>query len=320
MLRINKILVPDDFSDHSETALGFALDLASRHGAEVHVMYAQVLHGEPFEPSTYPAAHNERVREEMKKRVMRQAEFRRQAESLDLQALAITYEVTQDVAPAPAILRYADEHDIDLIVMGTHGRRGLRRLFLGSVAEEVVQTAKCPVLTIGSATGKKPSLPVRSILAPTDFSHHALVALRHARELADYYDAHLDVVHVIEETVYPAFYNLTAYSIYDTQPDLEEQARKQLRKMYREVFGPEKNVDFHVLTGHAAQSITEFAREQGHDMIVMATHGLTGLAHLFIGSVAEKVVRTAPCPVFTVKSLGKSLLEDGEPEMAEMES
>ena len=285
MLRINKILVPDDFSDHSETALGFALDLASRHGAEVHVMYAQVLHGEPFEPSTYPAAHNERVREEMKKRVMRQAEFMRQAESLDLQALAITYEVTQDVAPAPAILRYADEHDIDLIVMGTHGRRGLR-----------------------------------SILAPTDFSHHALVALRHARELADYYDAHLDVVHVIEETVYPAFYNLTAYSIYDTQPDLEEQARKQLRKMYREVFGPEKNVDFHVLTGHAAQSITEFAREQGHDMIVMATHGLTGLAHLFIGSVAEKVVRTAPCPVFTVKSLGKSLLEDGEPEMAEMES
>ncbi len=315
MLRINKILVAEDFSECSDAALGFALDLAQRHGAEVHALYAQVLYGDPFAPSTYPARHNERVLQEMKKRVNAQAEA---VGSVDPEALEVKYTVMRDVAAAPAILRYAEEHDVDLVVMGTHGKRGLRRLLLGSVAEEVVQMAKCPVLTIsGGGEGKPPSPTIRSIVAPTDFSQHALVALRYARELADFYDARLDVVHVVEEAVYPAFYNVTAYSIYDTKPDLEEQAEKQLKKLYEDTFGPPKDVGFHVLTGHAAQAITDFARERERSMIVMATHGLTGLAHLFIGSVAEKVVRTASCPVFTVKSLGKSLLEDGEPAMAE---
>ncbi len=318
MLRINKVLVPEDFSECSDTALGFALDLVKRHGAELHVLYAQVMHGDPFAPSTFPAKHNERVRQELKKRVTAQAEA---LGDVDPEALTIAYVVKDDVAAAPAILGYAEEHDVDLIVMGTHGKRGLRRLFLGSVAEEVVQVAKCPVLTIGgNGEGKPPTLPIRSIVAPTDFSQHALVALRYARELADFYHAHLDLVHVVEEAVYPAFYNVTAYSIYDTEPDLEEQAEKYLKKLYENTIGPPKDVDFHVLTGHAAPAISDFAREHESSMIVMATHGLTGLAHLFIGSVAEKVVRTAPCPVFTVKSLGKSLLEDGEPAMAETAS
>ncbi|WP_457652950.1 universal stress protein [Rhodocaloribacter sp.] len=318
MLRINKILAAEDFSECSDAALGFALDLAQRHGAEVHVLYAQVHHGDPFAPPAYPARHNERVRQEMEKRVKAQAET---LGSVDLGALEVAYAVIRDVAAAPAILGYAEEHDVDLIVMGTHGKRGLRRLILGSVAEEVVQLAKCPVLTIGSGQeGKPPTLPIRSIVAPTDFSQHALVALRYARELADFYHAHLDIVHVVEEAVYPAFYNVTAYSIYDTEPDLEEQAGKHLKKLYQNTIGPPKDVDFHVLTGHAAPAITNFVREHESSMIVMATHGLTGLAHLFIGSVAEKVVRTAPCPVFTVKSLGKSLLEDGEPAMAEAAS
>ena len=318
MLRINKILAAEDFSECSDAALGFALDLAQRHGAEVHVLYAQVMHGDPFAPSTFPAKHNERVRQELEKRVKAQAEV---LGDVDPEALTIAYVVKDDVAAAPAILGYAEAHDVDLIVMGTHGKRGLRRLILGSVAEEVVQLAECPVLTIGSGQeGKPPAPTIGSIVAPTDFSQHALVALRYARELADFYHAHLDIVHVVEEAVYPAFYNVTAYSIYDTKPDLEEQAEKHLKKLYENTIGPPKDVAFHVLTGHAAPAITAFAREHESSMIVMATHGLTGLAHLFIGSVAEKVVRTAQCPVFTVKSLGKSLLEDGEPAMAEAAS
>jgi nucleotide-binding universal stress UspA family protein len=219
--------------------------------------------------------------------------------------------VVRDIAAAPAIVTYAQEQDIDLIVMGTHGRRGIRRLLLGSTAEEVVRTAPCPVLTTRPPETPAAALDgINAILVPVDFSRHARTALRHAKALAALYHTRLDLLHVIEEQMHPAFYNTGVWSIYDVVPNIEGKALEELETFYEETKGPRIDAAYHVRHGQAAHEIAVFAREQDSDLVVMATHGLRGLEHFLLGSVAEKVVRRSPVPVFTVKAFGKTLVPD----------
>jgi nucleotide-binding universal stress UspA family protein len=186
----------------------------------------------------------------------------------------------------------------------------LRRLLLGSVAEEVVRLAPCPVLTVRGHEDDEGTAfkEVTTLLVPTDFSSHAGLALVHARELAALYDASIDLLHVIEEQLHPAFYNVGVTSIYDLQPDIEEKAARELKRFFEKADGPAVPVAYHVGHGHAAREIVTFATENRTSLVVMATHGLRGLEHFLLGSVADKVVRRAPAPVFTLKSFGKSLL------------
>jgi nucleotide-binding universal stress UspA family protein len=214
---------------------------------------------------------------------------------------SIVYCVLRDFAAAPSILHYADDYAIDLIVMGTHGRRGLPRKLMGSTAEEVVRLARRPVLTVREHVQTQPlASTVRSILVPIDFSPHATEALREAAEWADFFDARLDLVHVVEETLHPAFYNTGVFSIYDTRPDLEASVLEHLKRRYDEVAGSAGPARFTVRRGHAVHEILEAARELGSDLIVLGTHGLTGLDRAIMGSVSERVVRQAPTPVLTI--------------------
>ncbi|MDX1545737.1 MAG: universal stress protein [Rhodothermales bacterium] len=294
MLTIKRILVPRDFSACSEYALMQGLDLAQRHGAELHVLYAEVLYADAYAPTPRQASD---------------AALRgRLGESLG-DAVPVRRAVVRDVAAAPAIVSYAAEHEIDLIVMGTHGRRGVPRLLLGSTAEEVVRTAPCPVLTVRGKGGE--AMPFGSILVPVDFSEHARMALRHARVLAATLGARLDLLHVVEDQLHPAFYSFTVHSLYDLRPDIDERAQEELEAFFEATDGPDVDAAFHVRRGHAAREIVAFAGEAHDRLIVMATHGLRGLDHFLMGSVAERVVRRAPCPVLTLKSFGTSLL--GEP-------
>src|SRR5690606_8769829 len=220
----------------------------------------------------------------------------------------VVREVVRGMAVAPALLRYAEEHDVDLVVMGTHGRRGIERAVIGSVAEEVVRHAACPVLTVRQRKEPPGEGRVTSVLVPVDFSSHSREALRYARELAASYEAGLTLLHVVEETLHPAFYGPALRSIYDAIPDIEDQAVPELERFFGETEGADVAARFVARPGRAASAIADHAEEEGHDLIVMATHGRTGVERFLMGSVAEKVVRRAPCPVFTVKSFGKSLL------------
>ena len=314
MIKIEKILVAKDFSESAEAALHFAIALAVRYGAALHVLYAQVIHGDAFDAPIYPAGHTERIRAKMKEVA---AQMVKKHKDADLDRLAVENVIVRDVAAGPAIVRYATEHEIDLIVMGTHGNRGLRHFLIGSVAEEVVRLAPCPVLTVRAR--EEAVVEVQgstSILVPVDFSRHALEAVRYAREVADTLGGRVDLLHVIEEALHPAFYNTGAFSIYDIQPNLKEHAVLHLERLFEEAGGPAVEVRFLVRSGQASHEVVAYAEEAESSMILMSTHGLSGLAHFFIGSVAERVVRTAPCPVFTIKSFGRSLLPDRAEEEA----
>lgn len=311
MLQIHKILVPCDFSAGFDYALRYALDIASHTRAEVHLLYAEVLF-EPFADVSASASPTDKIREKLK-----QSTEPYKGVAYDPKQVAITYAVERGIAAAPAILTYASEHDIDMIVMGTHGRRGLRRMAMGSVAEEVVRMAPCPVLTVhlpkqeeDGAWKPKTAPAITSLLVPVDFSKHSRLALRYAKELGALLQARLELLHVIEETLHPAFYGPTVQSIYDVQPDIEKRARQHLSDLFDEVGGPQVEYLLKVMPGRATYDIVAYAEERKIGLIVMPTHGRTGLDHFFMGSVAEKVVRRANRPVFTVKCFGKNLLPD----------
>ena len=304
MLNVNRILLARDFSHVSDQALRYAVDLAQRVGATLHLLYADVLHEDPFGSDT--AGSGGSLEAQIRERLVLDADDAPLAEQHpDLQTVTA---VQRDVAAAPAILSYADDEDVDLIVMGTHGRRGVRRLLLGSVAEEVVRRADRPVLTVRQ-DGEDGLPAVQRLLVPIDFSDYARDALRHAVELARLYDARLDLLHVVEENLHPAFYVGGVQSIYDVQPDIDEKAKERMQTMLDEIAGArDVSAELHVATGRAARKITRFAEREGSDLVVMSTHGLTGLEHFMMGSVAEKVVRHVTAPVLTVKAFGRSLL------------
>ena len=150
-------------------------------------------------------------------------------------------------------------------------------------------------------------LTIHRILVPVDFSACSRQALDVAVELARTFSARLDVLHVFEEPAFPSFYGTGALALYGKVPDLEVESRKALKKLSRSIQTPGLELETHLRTGPAADEITRFAAERDVDLIVIATHGLRGLQHVLLGSVAERVVREAPCPVFVVKSHGKPI-------------
>lgn len=299
MTSLNTILVARDFSSISDQALHAAADLAERTGATLHVLFAEVLHESALgirddgpDPDT-----------EARLRTDAEGNAVEEGRTVDVQTA-----IRRDVAAAPAILSYASDIDADVIVMGTHGRRGVRRMLLGSVAEEVVRRADRSVLTVRGTEDARVPTDVSRILVPVDFSDFSRDGLRVGRHWANLYGAALDVVHVIEETLPPAYYVGGVRSIDDVEPDVETKARAALREFANTTEGPEVDLDVHVRRGRAVEEIASLAEQV--DLVIAPTHGQTGLERFFLGSVTEKVIRHVTCPVLTVKSFGKPLLPE----------
>ena len=307
MMRIRRILYPTDFSATATQALKHALFLAEQFEAELHMLHAIILHeSDPRDPDRHFPEPSEILNQLFEIADSEMAEIVRKNEA---KTFSLVEAKVRGYSAGEVILRYTDEHDIDLVVMGTHGRRGPARLFLGSVAEEVVRHAPCPVLTLREEKAPQAIEAVERILVPVDFSPYSQEALSYGKEVAALYGAGLQVLHTIEEPAYPYFYTPGGtYSPVEQLEALREKAEEALDKMLSETPGPEVPAERFVATGRPASEIARFAEERGSDMVVIATHGLTGLERLLVGSTAEQVVRLAHCPVFTVKSFGKSLI------------
>ncbi|MCW8811620.1 MAG: universal stress protein [Ignavibacteriaceae bacterium] len=307
MLQLQKILFPTDFSRCADQALAHAVFLAEKYDAEIHVLHVVTLFkDQPGIISNEITETEETIRklEDIAEKQLNKVVDLKGSD--DMKIIAAT---KREVSAAPAILEYASDNNIDLIVMGTHGRRGLGHLLLGSAAEEVVRLAVCPVFTIRELKEPKPVMQVNNILVPVDFSNYSKSALAYASKIAQSYKAQLQVLHIIEETMHPAFSLSGKSSIFDLVPGIKDDSRKRAEKMLKEVVSDDIKSNVYVKGGRAASDIINFAKENSTDLIVIATHGLTGLEHMLLGSVTEKVVRMAHCPVFTVKAFGKSLLK-----------
>jgi nucleotide-binding universal stress UspA family protein len=146
-------------------------------------------------------------------------------------------------------------------------------------------------------------LPVKTILFPTDFSANARYAMDHVRDFARAFNARVHLLHVVETTLQAADLSWSVAA-----PEMDEKMRKgateRLQALAAELELPETTVQIAVAKGHPSLEISRYAEQNGVDLIIMATHGHTGLSHFLLGSVTERVVRKAPCPVLTVRSRG----------------
>ena len=305
MLTIRRLLFPTDFSEGAALAFPQAAALAAWHDAELHIL--NVKEGGASPEESLPASLD----------VLREwlgyASDAGPTDELDLEALSIVQnQVDADSAPE-RIVDYAEAEGIDLVVMSTHGRRGVQRMLLGSVTEEVVRKVPCPVLAVRSDGEKAPAPTVRRILVPVDFSDASKTAVRHANALAQTYGADVDLLHVVEQVVYPSAYGVDP-AYFPTQEVLTR-VERTLGEMAREDLG-RNQVQVSAVVGYAPTSILRHAEENDIDLIVIATHGRSGLDRMLLGSVAERVLRRAPTPVFIVKPERASLVPPPESEAA----
>lgn len=145
------------------------------------------------------------------------------------------------------------------------------------------------------------------ILVPVDFSEHSRKSLRYARPFAEQFGAQITLLHVIEPVVLPTDFGYVPATPVELDEHRMEDARRQLQGLIREL-GATVPIDFVVRLGRAWKEIVDAAKSQNMDLLIIATHGYTGLKYALLGSVAEKIIRHAPCPVLVVRSDEKDFL------------
>ncbi len=301
MLHVHRILHPTDFSPCSDHALVQAVRLARHFGAELHVLHVTAPGGPPPAWSELPAPGEGPPLP---------AEPVEAAWPATVEALApgrVVKARRQAAAPAAAILEYAAEQEIDLVVMGTHGRRGLDRMLIGSVAEQVVREAQAPVMTVHAGDDLPDPGAAGRILVGIDLGPSSRHTLRYARELALAQGASLEVLYVYDEG---SMAYLSGYEPMILMPDTQAKIaaiQEALKALVTEVVGEGKPVDVHIRPGDAAHTLAHHAAERGCAMLVVGSHGHTDLRSRLLGSVAEKVVRMGHVPVCTVRRTPRTL-------------
>lgn len=300
MFTINTILHPTDFSDCANEAFAHALRMARRHKATLHLLNVAPSLGEDPVRSAYSIGAGENTiykkMEDRAQELMKALISEHGAE--DLKDTVRVHD--RGIAPGPVINSYAQEHDVDLIVMGTHGRRGVERFVLGSVAEEVVRQAPCSVMTVRRTTDSAQPPTIDRMLVPVDLSEYTVPLFRAALNVASTYSARIDLLHIVEPLPFPVPL-VGAVTIHDLVPDPAEQSTSQLTKLAESITHEGVNVTPHVEEGHAAATIVEQAEALDSDLIMIASHGLSGVERFLLGSVTARVVRRAHCPVLVAR-------------------
>lgn len=199
------------------------------------------------------------------------------------------------------ILVQANLLHADLVVMGTHGRSGFERLFLGSTAEKVLRKARCPVMTVPpgapDAMPRGPA-PFKRVLCAVDFSASSTVALRYALSLAQENRGSLTLIHAIEAL--PLYYDFTPPAVVDLDAWSAE-ARRRLRDMVPESTRASCSITHVVRLGKPYRQILEMASELQADLIVLGVQGRGAADLFFFGSTTHHILREATCAVLTLR-------------------
>ena len=290
----DRILVPTSGVDEPTPATERAIDLAERCGAAIHAIYVLESGRIPIQDgSQYVLDELAGVGEVALERV----EERARAAGVE------TVETTKaEGVPHSEILSYVDEADVDLVVMGTHGRKGLDRYLLGSVTEKVVRASPVPVLSIKRGDGSPGPIEYSDVLIPTDGSEGAEAAVDHGVAFAETVDADVHGLYVID--VRATVPNVDAGSQTEVRDLLEAEGDRATDYVDTQARNAGLEVSTAVVQGTPYAQIREYVVEHDVDLIAMGTHGRTGLERYLLGSVAEKVVRTADVPVLTVRLEG----------------
>ena len=302
---IQRILFPTDFSACAEGAYRHAAWLADRFCAELHVLH--VVEDESAPVREWPeAAGTGHVRISLAD-VCEDLGLPLPPPAHDYDPYDLIEVVEVEVVGRKAsesILDYVHDEEIDVVVVGTHGRQGWRRGMLGSVAEEVARRAPCPVLTVRplDAPGEGAWPPSRVLLAVDTVGDgfdegDASSAAWWAARFAVAYHAPLEIVHVTS----PGVAALGGAEESERVRTLARGALDALADTLRRETDSDLPVTATVRTGDPADSVRAVAEEARTHLLVVGTHGRSGPGRTLLGSVAEDLVRTAPCPVLVAR-------------------
>jgi nucleotide-binding universal stress UspA family protein len=292
---ITRIVVAIDFSPEADLALDHAVAIAARHGAALTIVYADANHGGDAAGLTIGGA---RIAELAELAAEIATEERAELERRVAAAAAAgidTDGVIRQGAPDEVIAGVADDLGAELTVIGTHGRTGVKRFFLGSVAERLIKRTPQSSLVVRGAPVAGGAF--RRVLVATDFSDAALAALRIAITLAAP-DATFDVIHAWQYPIgtwgrlaerMPAFGAIRDAIVSGAQAQADALAARAA------TFG--RAIQVELIQGAAAATIHERAEAGRHDLIAVGTHGHQGVRRVLVGSVAEAVVRHAGASV-----------------------
>lgn len=290
-IALKSMLFATDFSPHSDLAMPYAAAIARHYGAKLYG--AHVVSSEDYlftAPDLWPA-HMEQEKQLQREVVQR----------IDRSLGAIPHEALFGVGDVWSVIsRFLEEHSIDLLVVGTHGRTGTRKLLVGSIAEKLFRQAACPVLSVGpNVAGKSESqIEFRRILFATDFGQQSLAALPYALSFAEEDQSELVLLHVVTQP--PAGIS----NVEEVKASLKQRLEALVPPEAESWCRPISAVEFGPQFARPAERIVDVARERAVDLIVLgvrstssAINTVTHLTH----TTAQHVLAHAPCPVLTVR-------------------
>jgi nucleotide-binding universal stress UspA family protein len=291
MIHIDHVLCPVDFSDASQRALDHAAALAHWYEARL-----TVLNVFPVMPvmDVPPLVLDEKTRDEITGQL-------RQFTAVVPSTIPLELRVEQADSIHEAIRDAVSSRGVDLLVMGSHGRSGFKRLLLGSVAERVIRHASCPTMIVPPhAHDVVPEGPVRyrTILCPVDFSQQSIHAVEYALNLAEEADAELCVLHVLPPLTAELHELETSFA--DLRSQIEGDRLRRLSELIPADAGTYCTVHTALRQGAVHREILTAAAEPPADLIVMGARGRGALDAAIFGSNTARVVRAACCPVLVI--------------------
>jgi nucleotide-binding universal stress UspA family protein len=297
---IRTILCPTDFSDASRHAFEHAASIAGHHRARLVALHA--VSPAPVLVAGYAPMAGAYVTPDVVGSEVQQARAQALEETRLARAAGLETEtLVKTGSTARVILETADEIEADLIVLGTHGAGGFEHLVLGSVTEKVMRKASCPVLTVPPRAQATSNLPFERMLCPVDFSQASLAAFDLACLLARESGARLTILHVVDWSHPGASHGVAHFEIPEFARYLEEDARTRLRQMAEDVEGTGLEPSIELAHGRPHRQVIATAEAIGADLIVMGVHGRHAISSRLFGSTTNHVVRSATCPVLTMR-------------------
>lgn len=277
---MNRILVPTDLSDIANFGLDTAIGLAKKIDAQIFLLNAITpIYGSNFSAMGIANAStvSEETRYVMELHKRNEARLAKIAKEKSTHGVLITTSV-QVKGMQEAIHDFIDEHNIDLVVMGTSGESTFTEYFIGNHTEQVIRISQCPVLAVKQS---RPNLEINNVVLATDLNPEAYEGVTHIKKFSSYFSPSVHVLHVMKD-----------------QEDSEAEVISKLESFaHRHHFS---NYSLHaVYADNEREGILTFAKEKGADLIAVITHGRTGLANLIFGSISESLVKAANIPVLT---------------------
>lgn len=297
-MQIKQILVPTDFSDNAQHAVNYAVELAKKCSAKIHLLHTPVVPTYLLMDLSYSPGP------EAVTRILNEAQ-----DALDEQAQAVAAAGVEHCTAIregtvhEVIRDYAKEHDVDLVIVGTHGRTGVSKLMYGSVTERVIKTVHTPIIVIPPEGGAMPN----SIVTSFDFSAPSRRAAEVARAIHGVFHGPLHMVHCYLDVwgEYTDRGAIVGEAAEKRREALHLGLEGMLQSEAKELFSIDAQaIQTHLVTGDPAEGVLRVADDVGATLVCAGTTGKSGIERLLIGSVARRLLHDSKLPLLLTHSDG----------------